>query len=474
MKKLRIFPLLLIISLVFALAAPAAQALSGPDLTAQAVILVDLDTGMILYEKQSKDQRSPASLVKVMTVLLALEAVDRGEVTLDDVVTAGLDCQQGMGDDSSSVYIVAGEQMTLRDLLYCAAVASGNDACNVIAAYIGGSISSFVELMNNRAKALGCSEKTHFVDPNGLSSEDTSCALDLYKITWEALKHPDFVTITDTVSYRIPATNINDERTLNNSNALITADGIYGPGYLYEGAHGVKTGYTRAAGYCLISTAERDGIRLLGIVMGCDGPYLSDTETRYNFVDSAKLYDWAFENFVPRVVLSTDEKVTRFPVSLGQGDGEVEVRPQQDVALLLPVDAPPGQEDVRFVSYPEKLTAPIYAGDVLGEAQIYYSGNENPIKIVKLVAAGNVELARVDYIKEQGQNALKQPWVRTVLIVMAVLALAYLALVIRYRILRRKHLKQRKQAERRRQELARQRQQAAQSQSDTPFERDLF
>ena len=155
MKKIRIFPMLLIGILLVALAAPAALALDAPELTAQAVVLVDLDSGMILYEKNMLQQRSPASLTKVMTILLALEAADRGEVSLSDTVTAGLDCQQGMSDDSSSVYIVAGEQMSLRDLIYCAAVSSGNDACNVIASYVGGSISSFVDQMNERAGALG-------------------------------------------------------------------------------------------------------------------------------------------------------------------------------------------------------------------------------------------------------------------------------------------------------------------------------
>ena len=471
MKKIKIFPLLLIGILLIALAAPAALALDAPDLTAQAVILVDLDTGMILYEKNSMQQRSPASLTKVMTVLLALEAVSRGEVSLDDTVTAGLDCQQGMGDDSSSVYIVAGEQMSLRDLIYCAAVSSGNDACNVIASYVGGSISEFVDRMNERAGQLGCTS-TRFVDPNGLSSDDLTSAYDLYLITREAMHHPEFPEITNTISYTVPATNVNPARELKNSNALISAEGIYGPGYLYEYAAGVKTGYTRAAGYCPISTAEKDGVRLLSIVMGCDGPYLSDTETRYNFVDAAKLYDWAFDNFIPRTVLSADDIVDHATIALAQGDGQVGLKPQHDVSLLLPSAAVPGQEDVRINLYNDQLTAPVEAGAVLGEAHVYYNGTE--FASVKLLAAGNVELARGEYIKEQGQQALAKPWVVTVIIIIAVLALAYLALVTRYRLLRRKHLKQRKLAEQRRRELARRREEAALTQQDKPFEQDLF
>ena len=127
MQKFRFFSLLLPFCLLFALCAPGALALEPPTLTAQAVLLVDLESGVTLYEKNADQPRSPASLTKVMTILLTLEAVERGEVSLDDAVTAGADCRSGMRDDSSSVGISPGEELTLRDLLYCAAVASGND-----------------------------------------------------------------------------------------------------------------------------------------------------------------------------------------------------------------------------------------------------------------------------------------------------------------------------------------------------------
>lgn len=472
MKKLRIFPLILILCLVFASAAPAALALEGPELTAQAVILVDLDSGTILYQVNSMMPRSPASLTKVMTVLLALEAVERGEANMDDVVIAGMDCQNGMSEDSSSVYIVAGEQMTLRDLLYCAAVSSGNDACNVIASYLGNGIPNFVALMNERAAELGCAN-TRFVDPNGLSNDNLTCAYDLYLITREAMKHAEFMEICDTRAYTVAATNVNPARELKNSNALISPDGIYGPGYLYEDAHGVKTGYTRAAGYCLISTAEKDGLRLLAIVMGCDGPYLSDTDTRYNFVDSAKLYDWAFENFSVRTIVSANEVLDYADVALAEGDARVGLRPQQSVTFPLPNDVEPGNEDVRITLYDAELTAPIEAGTVLGEAHVLYNGAE--FATVKLLASGSVELNRWEYFKQRIRAFLAQPAVRIVLIVIAVLIIAYLALVTRYRRLRRKHLKQRRLAEQRRKELARQRaEEASQAEEPKPFADDLF
>jgi D-alanyl-D-alanine carboxypeptidase (penicillin-binding protein 5/6) len=438
----------------------------------QSVILVDLDSGTTLYQVNYMMPRRPASLTKVMTILLALEAVERGEVTMDTIITAGLDCQNGMGDDSSSVYIVAGEQMTLRDLLYCAAVSSGNDACNVIASYLGNGIPGFVERMNQRAAELGCTQ-TRFVDPNGLSNDNYTCAYDLYLITREAMRHPDFMEICDAHAYTVPATNLNPARELKNSNALISPDGIYGPGYLYEGAHGVKTGYTRAAGYCLISTAEKDDMHLLAIVMGCDGPYLSDTETRYNFVNSAILYDWAFSNFTSRTIVSTDVVLDYLDVALAEGDARVGLKPVNSVTLTLPNNVEPGQEDVRIVPYDEKLTAPIEAGQVLGEAQIYYNGGV--FATVQLVSANSVDLNRWEYFKQQIREFLSRPAVIIVLILIVLLIVAYLALVTRYRRLRRKHLKQRKLAEQRRKELAEQRREEAEkAEEGKPFGEDLY
>ena len=469
MKKFRIFPLILLLALLFSLTAPAALALEDPGLNAQAAILVDLDSGIILYEKNMSQQRSPASLTKVMTVLLTLEAVDLGKVSLDDVVTAGMDCQNGMSDDSSSVYIVAGEQMTLRDLVYCAAVASGNDACNVIASYVGGSIESFVDSMNQKAAALGCAS-THFVDPNGLSSEDVTSAYDLYLITRDAMRYGSFLEICNTVSYTVPATNANAARELKNSNALIGTEGIYGAGYLYEYAKGVKTGYTRAAGYCLISTAEKDGVRLLGIVMGCDGPYNASIDELKNFSDSVKLYNWAFDNFSYRKVLSVSDVVEKANVALAQGDGTVPLRPQRDVSLLLPNDMELSADDIRITLFDDQLTAPVEVGTALGEAHIYLNGAE--MTSVRLLAAANVELARGEYLKQRLNAVLSNTWVVVMLAVILVLAIAYLALVTRYRRLRRKHLRQRRLAEQRRRELERQRQEA--EGEGKLFDEDLF
>lgn len=253
------------------------------------------------------ERRSPASLTKIMTGLLAVEALDNGQCSMTDMVTAGQDCLTGLGDDSSNSGIMPGETMSFKDLFYCAMIHSANEACNVLATYISGSISAFVEQMNKRAEELGCTD-THFLDPNGLSNDGHyTTAHDLYLITREALKHPDFMTACNTVYYETEATNMNPPRQMYNSNALLTSGGYYGDSYVYDGAAGVKTGYTRAAGYCLVSTAQKNSINALAIVMGCSGQLNSgaDWNGEYNnFVSSITLYDWLFDNFSYRTILT--------------------------------------------------------------------------------------------------------------------------------------------------------------------------
>ncbi|MBQ4651568.1 MAG: D-alanyl-D-alanine carboxypeptidase, partial [Oscillospiraceae bacterium] len=369
MKKFKFCPLLLLISPLFACASPAALALEDPQTQAQAIVLADLDTGEIVYSKNMEQQRSPASLTKIMTVLLALEALEAEQCSMEDMVTAGADCLTGMSEDSSTSGIVPGEQMSFKDLLHCALIQSANESCNILATYLSGSIGAFVEQMNQRAAQLGC-VNTRFVDPNGLSSENITTAYDLFLITREAISHPDFMSICNTTYYEVPATNMSAMRPMYNSNALISAGSIYGSHYVYEGAAGVKTGYTRAAGYCLISTAEKDGLNMLAVVLGCDGQLNAGIDEFKNFESSIKLYDWVFGNFAYRTVLTRDETVSKVNVELAKDGVQAELRPQNDVELLLPTDLADEDITVSVSLQQEKLVAPIAAGVVLGEAKI--------------------------------------------------------------------------------------------------------
>ena len=445
MKKNKILPFLISICLLFSLFAPAASALDDPPLhSAKAVVLADMDSGRLLFEMNKDEQRSPASLTKIMTVLLAVEALERGEVSLDEMVTAQEDCLAGLNTDSSTSGILPGEIISYQDLLYCAMVHSANEACNILAHRVSGSVPAFVELMNRRAAELGCTS-THFSDPNGLSNENHyTTAYEMYLITREALEHPLFAEICNTRGYDMAATNLSQARSFANSNALITADSEYGSSYVYPAAAGVKTGFTQLAGYCLVSTAEKDGVRLLAVVMGCDGWLNAGIDEYENFSDTIRLYNWAFSNFSYRQAVSALSTVTRVEVENAvETDAYASLRPQNDVTLLLPKDLSLDTVELSPTIYTEKLVAPIEAGTVLGRAEILIDGRS--YGSVDLINALKVELSRKEFVNRRVHETFSSPWIIVLIVVLAILAIAYLTLVLRYRAQRRKYLRRKRE-----------------------------
>ncbi len=475
MKKFKIFPFLLLLCLLGGMFAPAAYALEAPKLNGQAAVLIDLDAGRVLYGYNMDDERAPASLTKVMTVLLALEALDGGRVSLDDMIVAQDDCMQGMEEDSSTSGIVPGTQISMRDLLYCALLQSANEACNIIGRYIAGSISGFVDQMNRKAEQLGC-KHTHFVNTNGLPAEDHySSAYDQYLIFAAAMKHPLFMEISNSASYQAQCAAVNNGEPIGNSNALINITSIYSNGgrYLYEGASGGKTGYTRAAGYCLISTAQRNGVRLLAVAMGCDGALNAQTDEYYNFVDSRTLYDWGFNNFSYRTLLNTNEVIERQDVELAEGDAMAMLRPQDELKALMPNEVTEDNIRREVVLYNETLRAPIDAGTVLGEIRIYVGNSLYGSS--KLINSSAIELSRNAYLARRVGEILSKGWVITLLSILAVFMLIYLILITRYRRLRKKHLRERRRAEkRRRQEELQRRRQGVAARTADPADRFDF
>ena len=449
MKIFRIFPLVLIICLVLAFAAPGAYALEDPSLNGKAALLVDLDTGNVLFELNKDEQRAPASLTKIMTTLLALEALDEGRISLEDMVTAQDDCLTGMAEDSSTAGITPGMQVSVKDLLYCTMLHSANEACNVLGTYISGSISAFVEEMNAKAAQLGCTN-THFVNPNGLPATDHySSAYDLYLMTVEAMKYPLFMEMANTTSYQSSNPEVNGGNPFPNSNALLTDNAYYARNgsYLYEGASGVKTGYTNAAGYCLVSTAQRGDIHVLAVAMGCDGELNAQIEKYYNFDDTIAMYDWVFNNFSHQSIISTSENVMSVPVELSDG-GSAMLRPQNSLTALLPNDVTAESITRDIVLYDQQLVAPIAAGTPLGEMTLSLDGEV--LGTVTLVNNSEVELSRVEYMKQRIAEVFSQGWVIAIIVLVLAFLALYLILVMRYRRLRQRHLRERRRMEQRR------------------------
>lgn len=460
MKKFRTLSFLILICLLLSAVSPAALALAPPEVTAQSWIIVDLNTCKVIAEHNADEQRSPASLTKIMTGLLAVEAVESeaDPLTMEEIVTAGYDCQTGMDSSSSNAGIVAGEKMSFQDLFYCAMVVSANEACNVIGSRISGSIGGFVDRMNARAKELGLAS-TRFVDPNGLSYDNVTTARELSVILQEALKHEAFAAAFSTSYYTVEKTNYSDERNLKSTDALTTPDSYYSQygDYSYEYAVGAKTGFTKRAGYCLASVAEKGDLRVMIIVLGCPGPLTGDSAEPESFNDTIRLYDWVFANFSYHEVLNSAEIITSRPVSQAEGEAAVNLFCSENLTLLLPSDAPPESRVLDISVLEDRLTAPIAANTVLGSLTLSINGETfGPYELTNHV---EIKMAKSEIIQDKVNEFFLSREVVITGIVLLIIILLYITLVIRYRALHRKHLREKRRQEKRLEAARRQRQQ---------------
>ena len=469
MKKFKFLPIFLIVCVICSISlAPAALALEPPEVTSGSAMIIDRETGEVLFEQNADAKIYPASTTKIMTILLAVEAVEDGRANINDEVTASENITFDLVSDGSTAGIMVGETMTLESLLYAAMLSSANEACNIIAEYIGGSISEFVAMMNTRAVELGCTG-TNFTNTHGLPDDNHySTARDFCKIGLEASRHDLLMQLCSTASYTIPGTNLSGERTLNNSNALLSADGIYGPNYIYEYANGIKTGHTTAAGYCLVSTAEKDGIKLLAAVFGGSQTWTDAGAEYSNFQDSINMYEWVFNNFSYREVLRSADSITSVPVEMGSNADSVSLRPESSITVLLPNDSDFSEFRLSLKLYHEEtgetLTAPISAGEVLGQVTLTKDGVT--YGTVNLVAASGIDLSRSDYIKSEISSTVSGKTFKTVVWILVILLVAYIALVVVYRVRRIRHKRALRRAKLER--LRRQREQAEAQARQTP------
>ena len=310
-------------------------------LTSRAALLMEKTTGQILFAQNEHEKLEPASVTKIMTLLLTMDAIDSGALAYDDVVTVSANAA-GMG--GSQVWLAEGEQITVEELLKCVCVSSGNDAAVALAEKVAGVTELFVEQMNNRARGLGMAD-THFVNPTGLTAEGhVTSAHDIALMSRELLtKHPDirsFTTIwTDSIR--------NGTFDLANTNKLIRR---------YDGATGLKTGYTASAGYCISATAEREGMELIAVVMK------GETADKRN-ADAKALLNYGFSAYA-LVSAAPEEPLPALPVTMGEVD---------TVALMLPPDALTAVVEKaqaaaleRRIDLPESLPAPVRQGQQVG------------------------------------------------------------------------------------------------------------
>lgn len=349
------------------LAAPgAALELSdpaAPEIAAPSAALIERETGSVLYARGETDRRPPASVTKVMTLLLVAEAVDNGTIALDDMVT-GSERAASMG--GSQIWLEVGEQLSVSDMIKCVAVVSANDCAVALAEHLCGSEAAFVERMNERAEELGL-ENTHFTNCTGLFDDTAhyTCALDIAVMSRELLSHEwikDYTTIW--------MDSIRDGKSeLTNTNKLVR---------YYEGCTGLKTGYTSTAMYCLSASAERDGTEYIAVIM-----HAESIESRN--ADASALLDYGFANYT-LCPLTDGSELPQVTVELGEAESVGTVCDGGGAVLLRTRDA---VGITRSVELPERVAAPVQAGDVLGKLVV--SNSSGPLAEVPLLASDSVE-----------------------------------------------------------------------------------
>ena len=429
MKTKRFFSVFLLIALVMSLlCVPMASAdetepniAQVPDILAKAALLVDPETDAVAYAKNEHDELYPASLTKIMTSLLVLEAVEDGKLSLDQEITASETAFVGLSADGSNAGIKAGEIMTVRNLLYCVLVVSANEACNILAEAVSGSVEAFVEQMNQRAEELGC-ENTHFANANGLHNPDHyTSAWDLYLITKEALKNETFATISDTANVKIPATNLSGERNYWTTNHLLSTWRVIG--YLDKRAHGIKTGSTDEAGHCLVSSATQGSMTYISVILGAERVEENGVGNIRSFSETSRMFDYGFENFTYKTIIEKTEPIKDVAVTLSKTDC-VTVHPAKDVETLMPKGLNAEHLERTVILTDETVEAPVQEGQKLGTLELSYDGKV--YATVDLLAMNDVEASKALVFWRDVQEFFAKKSVRIAIVVLVVLILVFL------------------------------------------------
>ncbi|GIP02244.1 MULTISPECIES: D-alanyl-D-alanine carboxypeptidase family protein [Paenibacillus] len=337
--------------------------------SARSAILLDADTGTIIYEKNSHDKLPPASITKVMTMLLTMEAIDEGQLKWTDKVRTS-EYAASMG--GSQIFLEPGEEMTVDEMLKGIAMASGNDASVAMAEKIAGSEEGFVKMMNEKAAELGMKD-THFVNCNGLPAENHyTSAHDIAVMSRELLKYDQITKYTGAYQDYLRK---DSEKPfwLVNTNKLVR---------FYTGADGLKTGYTSEAKFCLSATAKRDGLRAVAVVMGAP-----DTKTRNNEV--SRMFDYAFSQYTMHSIYKPGEVLGIVKVQKGNVP-EISIQAEKDYSVLVKKGVK--NPDIRHeIQLDPNVKAPVAAGQVIGKLSVYQG--EQLVKEFELTSPVEVEKA---------------------------------------------------------------------------------
>ena len=379
MKRISVIVLSVIIICLSVFPVSAVDYKFNADTVSDEVYLENLNAGAVVYEKNSNKRSYPASTTKIMTFIITAENVsdlENTSVTIKQDIISGLDLESTVMGLSSHI----GEKVSVKDLLYGLMLPSGNDAALVLADYVGGGISGFVEKMNAKAVELGC-KNTHFANPHGLyDTNHYSTAHDMALIAKHAMKIKGFMDICNTVYYTPDGF-----KTLHNTNYMLDSEAEGGQ-YYYQYTKGIKTGYLDEAGKCLVTSSDKNGDKYLCVCLGAAFSYAENVN--YAMKDSAKLYDWAYKNLGVQTLYSPSNSLASVDVKYVRNVKTLEAVPEKEISAFLPNNYDKKKLKVE-INCPEQVDAPVAQGDMLGTVSVKYEDLD--LGVTNLVAAEDVE-----------------------------------------------------------------------------------
>ena len=403
------------------------------EIRSESVYMVNLDMGTPIYAKDPDKILCPASLTKIMTAILVLEAIPEDQLETTIITCPAEILVDPIWQDASLGDFRIDEQVRAIDMLYALILASACEAGSVLADYVGreyydGDMQTFIDRMNTKAKELGC-ENTHFANAHGLHDDQQySTAYDMYLITQYALENPIFKEMSTSVDWIMPVTNKHaEQRIIVHTNYMTSF--YRGGEYYYEYVKGIKTGTTSENTQNLVSMAENNGYTYLLVVFGGLDRDENNVRTHTTYVDTKNLYKWAFNKFEIRTVVQATEPIVEIPVKLSANKDHVIATPEKDVSLLMPNDIELSSVQ-KLAHVKDSLDAPVKAGDVIGTLDLKLK--DDVLATVNLVASDSVDRSTFLFMLDRVQNFFSLIYVRVAAIVLAILIIAYLIFTVAY------------------------------------------
>ena len=409
-----------------------ATSIPPPDIKrAMYAYLYSIDNNQILYTKNADHKIYPASFTKMMTAIIALEHYQNTskKITVTKEMLTGV--------SGNNISLKADEVVTAENMINAVMVGGSNDAAQVLAVDIAGSVDDFVALMNAKAENIG-TIYTVFTNPTGMHDEKMYTTMgDIAKIALYAYKVNRFTDISSQQVYEMPETNISKSRRIVNRNQYVSR--YMTNDYYNSEAFGLSAGSTTTAGYCLATVVNHEGLTYLCLISGAS----SDDKYVYSYLEADKLLDWVYSNWGYVNVLNTTAAICQIPVRLSSKSDHVTLHPQYEVELYLPVDADIEKDVERIITvYDDILTAPVASGQECGELGLYYQGQL--ISKVPLITKSYVDKSQWMYFVDFADNTLNQRWFRMSLITFVILFVVYVLInaKIRHERMKQRNKKQ--------------------------------